>query len=1117
MAKTPTKLESYLSDLIRRKFNPIIDEAKTRETTDDNRCPITELGYGKISSDNVICYLINYKDYVSEYNEKKGEDKSHNLTEKSSKSFQFKIIKDLIKSSDYDFALVAFYDNDSLSCRLSLVRKIYPGEGKVEFTKYNRQTHFFQMEENDEGELVVKNNKTFEKYVANRTSSGEYQRWLKVEDLSDSFSIEKVTKEFYKEIQDLYLSLQNDKTLMKYQGLEEDKNKFIIRLLGRILFCWFLKQKKSIQGKEIIPDKILSIETIEKMTSDCGYYTYVLQTLFFEVLNKNKSLRDYTEYNKTLNNNIVSQNDFNFVPYLNGGLFQCIDEDKYKGDYSNTGVLKVSNQWFIKLFDLFGRFNFTIDENSVNDTDISVDPEMLGKIFENLLAFIDPVTQEDARKSSGSFYTPREIVDYMCEESLKEYLYKFCKDKDKLDKLFDVNEETNPFDQCVTVILTEALYNIKILDPACGSGAFPMGLLQKILFILGKLDVDGKLWRNYILAHDKTTLTEAFEAYETKLNQEAISYIHKLGIIRNSVYGVDIQTMATDIARLRCFLSLIVDERVDDGVENRNIFPLPNLDFKFVSANTLIALPDSKDLSDSYFDNDIKDLQKIRKDYLNAHGNDKDRLKDEYLYKLKNIRDEAIEIGSDSERIQFICDWNPFENKSCPWFDPKWMFGIEEGFDIVIANPPYIPLQKIKPKDLRDRYASQGFETHDGSGDIYCLFYEKGMNLLKTGGNLCYITSNKWMRAGYGEKLRGYFCNFNPKMLIDLGPGVFDSATVDTNILLIKKEKIHYDLEACSLKVGKGQNPKDNLGDYITNNSVILKELSSDSWFIGSREEVSLKKKIEHIGTPLGEWDDITINYGIKTGFNDAFIIDTATKDEILNNCSTSAERQRTEKIIKPILRGSDVKRYEYHWANLWVIGIFPALHLNIKDYPTIEKYFLDNFDKRRLEQTGKNYGSFKARSKTSGKWYETQTTINYYKDYEKPKIIWADISDGEMIYDYECYYLLNTCYMLTGNNVKYICGLLNSRLIRYAFISYYGNSLGTNAVRWFTQDVIKLPIPEIKDDNMQIANQIENLVDQITEGKKQGKDTTSLEKEIDTLVYQLYDLTDDEIKIIEK
>ena len=155
-------------------------------------------------------------------------------------------------------------------------------------------------------------------------------------------------------------------------------------------------------------------------------------------------------------------------------MFQCIDEDKYKGDYSNTGVLKVSNQWFIKLFDLFGRFNFTIDENSVNDTDISVDPEMLGKIFENLLAFIDPVTQEDARKSSGSFYTPREIVDYMCEESLKEYLYKFCKDKDKLDKLFDVNEETNPFDQCVTVILTEALYNIKILDPACGSGAFPM-------------------------------------------------------------------------------------------------------------------------------------------------------------------------------------------------------------------------------------------------------------------------------------------------------------------------------------------------------------------------------------------------------------------------------------------------------------------------------------------------------------------------------------------------------------------------------------------------------------------------------------------------------------------
>ena len=336
-------------------------------------------------------------------------------------------------------------------------------------------------------------------------------------------------------------------------------------------------------------------------------------------------------------------------------------------------------------------------------------------------------------------------------------------------------------------------------------------------------------------------------------------------------------------------------------------------------------------------------------------------------------------------------------------------------------------------------------------------------------------------------------------------------------------------MEACN---AKDDDSRIDLKGHFEKNKVIIPKVSGDSWFIGDDTEFKLKEKIESIGTPLKDWD-VTINYGIKTGHNDAFIIDTEKRNEILNNCATEEERERTEKIIKPILRGRDIKRYEYNWADIWIIGTFPALNLNIKDYPAIEKYFLDNFDKRKLEQTGKNYGSFKARKFTHNDWFETQDQIGYYQDFEKEKIVYAEISNGSFCYDNSNYFIANTGYIINGENVKYLCALLNSSFITFIYKRYYSVSLGESS-RWLYQDIIKLPIPQITDNNRQIANDIEDLVDKIIESKKklremsknalaspddikqQEKTISVLDKLINNKVYSLYSLTPDEISLIE-
>ncbi len=922
-----------------------------------------------------------------------------------------------------------------------------------------------------------------------------------LKDLKSRFSIEVVNKEFYQNISRLFNELVKDIKLPDGADNEQKQN-FAVRLIGRTIFCWFLK-KKTVNGKPLISDEILSKNAVNNAIQNGNdYFHTILETLFFQILNTPIEQRKIKD-------------KFKDIPFLNGGLFEPKVDDYYEFDdatqlsrYINT--VKISNEWFEQFFDVLETYNFTIDESTPFDVELSVDPEMLGRVFENLLAEINPETGESARHSTGSYYTPRQIVDYMVDESLKHYLInKTSLDEKTIDNLLSYHEDTVDIGEEIKEKMINAIDDLKIIDPACGSGAFPMGILQKLSWILHKVDPDASKWKEKQFERLEPVVRKIFE---DKLKGENEEFTRKLGLIERTIYGVDLQEIAVEIAKLRVFLSLIVDSNIDSEKDNMGIKPLPNLEFKFVCADTLRKLPES-----ILFENEkmIEELKRIREKYFTSYGQEKQNLEKQFKQVQSKMFNEYIKTGSYETKTRMLSYWDPFSSKPSDWFDPEWMFGVKDGFDIVIGNPPYIQLQKDHGA-LAKRYEDQNFKTYKRTGDIYTLFYERGLQLLKESGYLCFITSNKWMRAGYGEKLRQFFLTQNPLILIDLGPGVFESSTVDTNILLMQKNENKNQFKGVTLK---SKNDAQNLSNFVETNAILLSKMNNDAWFIGNNVERRLKEKIENIGKPLKEWD-VNIYYGIKTGLNEAFIITTEKRDEILANCKTEEERKRTEAIIKPILRGKDIKRYYYEWARLWVIGTFPALHLNIDDYPALRKYFLDHFDIRQLEQSGKKYSElgFNARKKTGNKWFETQDQIAYYPEFEKEKVVWQRITQEPTFCLVEPnVFILDSMAFFTGNKLKYVMALLNSKVI-YEYVKMIVHQYGFTGFRLSNQYVEVMPLPLITAANEPQVKRIESLVDKILAAKKQAPqaDTSEWEREIDEIVYKLYDLTNEEIKIIE-
>lgn len=673
---------------------------------------IIKVGEASLGADEVIVILSKTNDC---------------LTEKSGKKSQYDIAKRVLQNENIDAAFFVFYDQHG-NFRFSFIRANYTGIRR-DYTSFKRYTYFVSPQ---------LTNKTFYKQV------GECA-FQNTEEVVQAFSVEPLNKEFYKEISKAFYKLvggvvkignrnQEFSPSIVLPGISSDDRKtyqeFGVRLIGRIIFCWFLKTKKSRNGQPLIPEKWLSL-------THCGeiknYYHNILEKLFFEILNRKQDDRPDKLPDGHKN-----------IPFLNGGLFEPNANDYYKPDsitgqsvYFNT--LKIPDGWLESLFGTLEQYNFTIDENSIYDAEVSIDPEMLGTIFENLLAEIDPDTKENARKATGSFYTPREIVDYMVEQTLVQHIINKTgfDNEEKLLNLFREGIEPG-FDQKLTEKILNALSEAKILDPACGSGAFPMGALHKILIALQKLDKDALWWKNKQLEKVDNALVR--KQLEERLSKANTDYIRKLGVIQNSIYGVDIQPIASEISKLRCFLSLIIDENIDDNAPNRGILPLPNLEFKFVTCNTLIGLEENKlDFSETAeLQNQLK---RIRTRYLQSYGDEKDDLIKLFKEVQEKIFKKELKDGGHSKRATQLTSWDPFGHESCGWFETDWMFGIKQ-FDILIGNPPYGGKMSAEEKAFfkKNYYSAATIKNiRKGNTDTYVMFIEKGIRVLRPEGVLTYI------------------------------------------------------------------------------------------------------------------------------------------------------------------------------------------------------------------------------------------------------------------------------------------------------------------------------------------------------------------------------------------
>jgi type I restriction-modification system DNA methylase subunit len=944
-------------------------------------------------------------------------------------------------------------------------------------------------------------------------------------DVTEAFSVEALTKQFYKDLFEWYqwavddsanISFPNNTTIETDD--REDIEKKLIRMITRIMFVWFIKQKN------LVPHKIFDIDYLKTILKEFdpysqtvgNFYNAILQNLFFATLNRAieeedgskrkfatstkrdiKTLYRYDEMFKISKEQVIDL--FAEVPFLNGGLFECLDKTRYidgvevaynldgfsrndrtfaDGRFKHRAV--VPNNLFFEpekgLVSILNRYNFTIEENTPEEQQVALDPELLGKVFENLLGAYNPETKETARNQSGSFYTPREIVNYMVDESLVAYLgdTPFVRSLFSSDFIYDSAQKVE------YKKVADKLKSVKVLDPACGSGAFPMGLLNRMMGIL------------------------------ERISPEESVYDLKLAIIENCLYGSDIQSIAAQITKLRFFISLICNCEKDASKPNFGIPTLPNLETKFVTANSLIAKKKRAAQTNLFENPEIEptkeELARIRHEHFSAKSaSTKRRLRE----KDQVLREKLAQLLSDDDNFapedaKQMAEWNPYDqNAVSPFFDPEWMFGVKDGFDIVIGNPPYIQLQNDGGK-LGKMYQPCGYKTFASTGDIYCLFYERGHQLLKQGGHLCYITSNKWMRAGYGEKTREFFATqTNPMLLIDFaGVKIFESATVDTNILLFAKDTNKHQT-VCAVTNKQNKDSVNNLSDFVRQQNNTCDFKTSESWVILTPIEQSIKRKIEAVGTPLKDWD-IQINYGIKTGYNEAFIITTDKRNEILDNCLTADERKRTEVLIRPILRGRDIKRYGYEWAGLYLIATFPSKHYDIELYPAVKQHLL-SYGMERLEQTGKKYiingQTVTARKKTNNKWFETQDSISYWDDFNHPKIVWGNLNlNGSYSIAPEGMFVNAPSPFIATSNLA-ILHILNSKIADY-YIRSLGVTRNGGYFEYKPMFVEKFPIP---------LNGLSDISSYPSNPTKQQ------EQEIDKLICRLYCLTAEEISFIHR
>ncbi len=951
---------------------------------------------------------------------------------------------------------------------------------------------------------------------------------------------------------------------------------------------WFLREKN------LVPDALFDPKALKKILKpdskeESLYYKAILQNLFFATLNTEMGKREFrAEPDKGQSRHFFIHNVFRYekhfaepestlkelfepIPFLNGGLFECLDkqvEEKEKltsiriDGFSDRGDNPLhmpdslffdaeGQEWdFSKVYDskkprkekvrglidILGSYKFTIAENTPIEEEVALDPELLGKVFENLLANYNPETKTTARKQTGSFYTPREIVNYMVDESLIAYLKNALVgeggnggdggdggQEPELRHLLSYTEEPHQFSKKECDALIAAIDSCKILDPACGSGAFPMGMLHKLVHVLHKLDPKNTQWKERQLEKaaqlDDPDIRERTEAdIEDAFANNALDYGRKLYLIENGIYGVDIQPIAMQIAKLRFFISLVVDQQVDHKRDNLGVRPLPNLETKFVAANTLMRLNAEK--RDLFTNPDIDEkkakLKRVRHDYFEART---PKTKEKCRQNDKTLRKELAELLQQNHEFQpneakMLAAWDPYDqNASAPFFDPEWMYGLGAGFHIVIGNPPYVrqeTFKEIKP-ELQARYP----ETFTSIADLFTYFVQAGHDLLAADGLFSYIVSNKWMRANYGQKLRAFLGKQTLLQLLDFGEQPVFEATAYTCVLLSQKRT---PAKAHAVRTWSFTDlPLHDLPGFMATHAYHQEQSAfvQADYRIGDAAAEALMIKLKSQGTTLGDYLKGGINYGIKTGYNKAFVVDKATRDALIK------ADKRSKEVIKPFLVGKDIIRYAHVEPMSYLLFIpwhFP-LHEDKgvqgasmkaegafkKSHPAVYQHLLQHKTKlleRNREETGIRY-----------EWYALQRcAATYFKEFDRTKILWPGISGMAASFGYDetgAYGNDNTQIVFTDE--KWVLGVLNSSVSTF-FLENVCDKVQGGYFRLKMIYVEQFPtiVPAAKD-----KAQLERLVVKRL-GMKLGAEAVEVEREIDQVVYGLYGLTAEEIAVVE-
>ncbi|EMZ4829229.1 Eco57I restriction-modification methylase domain-containing protein [Campylobacter jejuni] len=956
--------------------------------------------------------------------------------------------------------------------------------------------------------------------------------------------------------------------------LEEENFETILKLLilwlNRILFLKLI-ESNLVRFNDDKNLKFLNFKKIPDFDK--------LSELFFEVLAKEKSTRKKSEfaYLPYLNSSLFEKqsientleisslsNDLKLFYYKN----TVLKDDKCKAKKGQVGLLEY-------LFEFLDSFDFGSDDeqSEILSQKELISSSVLGNVFEKLNGY------KEGSFYTPSFITSYMCKESITKVVLDKFNAQFDLDAKNINELRKSlrkedkkaqKELLNSIKICDPAVgsghfLVSALnVMLSIYDE--------LNLFNEEFYL--EVQNDEILITNHKGEFIKYKRPKTPKDKAHLIQQEL--FHTKKDIIENNLFGVDINPNSCEITKLRLWIELLKHsfyQSFDDG-NYHDLKTLPNIDINIKCGNSLVSYFETgKSLS--HYPNikeRINKYKRIVKDYKEGFYTDKSHINqeiknlkisfknfcfaDKFKKEMKGFNDKCEKyskkygnfLAVDDENLKFFVSANltlfDFDEKEATKefanlkkeYDNifnlesnhpfEWRFEFPEildddgnfkGFDLIIGNPPYIRQEELK--ELKPHLA-KNYKVYKGTSDIYTYFYELGFNVLKDNGVLSYITSNKYTRAGYGEALREFLLK-NVKVLeyTDLnGIKVFDSATVDTSILCFEKSK-----------------SKDNKFKYLALSNEILKtcaydiglykdfaefsqnSLSKESFTFSDENTSALKAKIERIGTPLKEWQGLNIYRGILTGYNEAFIITTEKRNEILANCKDEAEKERTAKLIRKMLRGRDIKRYSYEWAGLWVINAHNGYKnqngekveaINIENYPSLKKHF-DEFYPQLEKRADKGLTPYNLRN------------CAYIEEFEREKIVYSEIVRKPQFYlDTKLnFYAEATSFILTGENLKYLIAFLNNDFVAFIFKTFYaGGNLGENGFRYKKAFLEKLPIPKINSKNQKLADELINLVDEILKAKEQDKNanTQELENKINSLVYKLYNLTDDEIKIIE-